>query len=310
MQSPFTPEPLDLPAEATQMWDVIVEGTELSNLPPPTPEQVGTMLQVLDTNTGAFVPADADDVMDIAPLEPQRTTTFEIGYIGNINKNLVIGTNFYYENNINFIAPYVVETPNVFFDPTSLTSYFISFGILADTASALSAEIAKIPVGTVTPEEGDPADLLVTTRTYGNVSHYGVELSLTYYTLGYWTFRGNYSYISENFWERKSGEPDDIALNAPKQKIGVTIHYNNRGLGLNSQLRLRYIDSFPVISGVGRGTIPSYFVMDINASYKLPFNRSFELALSIQNLFNNLHQEFIAVPEIGRLGILQLKYSF
>jgi outer membrane receptor protein involved in Fe transport len=73
---------------------------------------------------------------------------------------------------------------------------------------------------------------------------------------------------------------------------------------------LRYIDSFPVISGVGRGTVPSYFVMDINASYKLPFNRNFELALSIQNLLNNLHTEFVAVPEIGRLAILRLKYSF
>jgi len=42
----------------------------------------------------------------------------------------------------------------------------------------------------------------------------------------------------------------------------------------------------------------------------LPFNRSFELALSIQNLLNNLHTEFVAVPEIGRLAILRLKYSF
>jgi len=265
---------------------------------------------LLDTNTGEFVAASPDDVIDIAPLEPQRTTTFEIGYIGSISENLVFSTNIYYENNINLIAPYLVETPNVFFEPASLESYFISFGISADTASALSAEIAKIPVGTVTPKEGDPADLLVTTRTYGNVSHYGVELSLAYYTLGYWALRGNYSYVSENFWERKSGEPEDVALNGPKHKIGVAVNYNNPNLGFFSLLRLRYIDSFPVISGVGRGTVPSYFVVDINASYKMPFNRSFELALSIQNVLNNLHREFIAVPEIGRLAILRLKYSF
>jgi iron complex outermembrane receptor protein len=292
------------------MWNAVFEGTDLSNLPPPTAEQVGTILKVLDTNTLSFVPATPDDVMDIAPLEPQRTTAFEFGYIGDISKNLVFSTNIYYENNINFIAPYVVETPNVFFEPASLESYFISFGISADTASALAAEIASIPVGTVTPEEGDPADLLVTTRTYGNVSHYGVELSLAYYTFENWAFSGNYSYVSENYWERKSGEPEDVALNAPKHKIGVAVHYNNPNLGLISQLRLRYIDNFPVISGVGRGTVPSYFVMDINASYKLPFNRSFELALSIQNLLNNLHTEFVAVPEIGRLAILRIKYSF
>lgn len=320
MQSPFTPEIAGgprtyLPAEATQMWDAVVAilllyGEDISALPPPNSEQVGTILQVLDTNTEKFVPASTEDVIDIAPLEPQRTTAFEIGYIGNISKNFVFGTNIYYENNINFIAPYVVETPNVFFDSTSLTSYFISLGMSDTSASDLSSVIADIPVGTVTPEEGDPADLLVTTRTYGNVSHYGIELSLAYFTLGYWAFKGNYSYVSENFWERKVGEPEDVALNAPKHKIGVAVHYNNPNFGLISQLRLRYIDNFPVISGVGRGTVPSYFVMDINASYKLPFNRNFELALSIQNLLNNLHTEFVAVPEIGRLAILRLKYSF
>lgn len=315
MQSPFMPDPLDLPAEATQMWDVVVsllaqEGIDLSALPPPNSEQVGSILKLLDTNTGEFVAASPDDVIDIAPLEPQRTTAFEIGYIGNVSEKLVIGTNIYYENNINFIAPYVVETPNVFFEPTSLAVYLSNF-MPSEDAMELADFISKrIPVGTVTPEEGNPADLLVTTRTYGNVSHYGVELSLTYYTLGYWSFRGNYSYVSENFWEREVGEPEDVALNAPKHKIGVTVHYNNWELGLNSQLRLRYIDSFPVVSGVGRGTVPSYFVVDLNASYKLPFNRSFELALSIQNVLNNLHREFIAVPEIGRLAILRLKYSF
>jgi outer membrane receptor protein involved in Fe transport len=320
MQSPFTPDDAGgrgtyLPAEATQMWEAVVaileaNGIDISTLPPPNSEQVGTILRVLDTNTGSFIPAATDDVMDIARLEPQRTTTFEIGYIGDISENLAFSTNVYYENNINFIAPYVVETPNVFFEPASLASYFISLGMSADDASALAAAITEIPVGTITPEEGDPTDLLVTTRTYGNVSHYGVELSLSYYTLGYWTFKGNYSYVSENFWKRKVGEPEDVALNAPKHKIGVSVHYSNTNLGLISQLRLRYIDNFPVISGVGRGTVPSYFVMDINASYKLPFNRSFELALSIQNLLNNLHTEFVAVPEIGRLAILRLRYSF
>jgi iron complex outermembrane receptor protein len=320
MQSPFTPETAGgretyLPAEATQMWDAVVaildaNGIDISNLPPPNSEQVETVLQVLNTNILEFVPTTTDDVMDIAPLEPQRTTTYEIGYVGNITEDIVFSTNVYYENNINFIAPYLVETPNVFFDSTSLSSYFLSLGLSSDEANALSEAITEIPVGTITPEEGDPADLLVTTRTYADVSHYGAELNLTYYTLGYWAFNANYSYVSENLWIRKTGEPDDVALNAPINKFGVSIFYNNPIFGLDSQLRLRYIDSFPVISGIGRGTVPSYFVMDINASYKLPFNRNFELALSIQNILNNLHTEFVAVPELGRLAILRLKYSF
>jgi iron complex outermembrane receptor protein len=316
MQSPLTQDlSRYLPAEATQMWNAVVyllaqKGIDLSGVPPPTSEQVGTMLRLLNLNTESLDPAVPEDVIDIAPLEPIRTTTIELGYKGVINDNIIFNTNIYYEHNNNFMAPYVVETPWVFFEPTSLASYFISLGMSAEEASALSAAITEIPVGTVTPEEGDPADLLVTTRTFSDISHYGIELDLAFFTKRYWIISGNYTYVSQNLWERKPGEPDDVALNAPKNKIGMSVVYNNPILGLHTQLRLRYIDNFPVISGIGRGTVPSYFVMDINASYKLPFNRSFELALSIQNLLNNLHTEFIAVPELGRLVILCLKYSF
>jgi iron complex outermembrane receptor protein len=179
-----------------------------------------------------------------------------------------------------------------------------------EDASTLAASITEIPVGTITPEEGSPANLLVTTRTFGEISHFGVELGLTYYTNKYWVLSGNYSYINKNFWKKKEGEPDAISLNAPKHKFGAAILYRNRVLGLKTQLRMRYIDSFPVISGIGRGSVASYFVMDLNTSYKLPFNKNFELALSVQNLLNKKHREFIAVPEIGRLAIVRLMYSF
>jgi iron complex outermembrane receptor protein len=310
MQSPFTPEPSQyLPAEATLMWDAIAEGTDLSNLPPPTPEQVGTIFRLLNVNTGDFDPVVAEDVIDIAPLEPRRTTTIELGYKGVINDNLILNTNIYYEKNNKFVAPYAVVTPWVFFEPTSLTAYLSNF-MPPENAMELAEAITKIPVGTVTPEEGDPADLLITTRTYSDISHYGVELDLTFFTKRHWIISGNYTYVSKNLWERKPGEPDDVALNAPINKFGLSLQYNNPDLGLNSQLRFRYVDNFPVISGIGRGTIPSYFLIDFNASYKLPFNQNLELALSIQNILNNLHYEFVAVPELGRLAILRIKYSF
>ncbi|UCH65618.1 MAG: TonB-dependent receptor [Ignavibacterium sp.] len=316
MQSPFTlvGQSQYLPAEATQMWDAVVfllaqEGIDLSVLPPPTPEQVETIFRLLNVNTGELDPTVAEEVIDIAPLEPRRTTTIELGYKGVINDNLILNTNIYYEKNNMFVAPYAIVTPWVFFEPTSLTAYLSNF-MASEDALALAAVIGSIAVGTVTPEEGDPADLLVTTRTYSDISHYGVELDLTFFTKRHWIISGNYTYVSKNFWERKLGEPDDVSLNAPINKIGLSVQYDNPKFGLNSKLRFRYIDNFPVISGIGRGSIPSYFLIDFNASYKVPFDQKLELALSIQNLLNNLHYEFVAVPEIGRLAILRIKYSF
>ena len=110
--------------------------------------------------------------------------------------------------------------------------------------------------------------------------------------------------ISSRLW---SG---DIALNVPKHKFGGSIQYLNPDLGLGAQLRLRYVDSFPVISGVFIGDIDSYATLDLNAGYSLPFSRDTRFSLTIQNLLDNNHQETVGGPEIGRLAMVRLTQSF
>ena len=41
--------------------------------------------------------------------------------------------------------------------------------------------------------------------------------------------------------------------------------------GFSTELRLRYVDAFPMNSGVYVGEVDSYSVVDANASYQLPF---------------------------------------
>ncbi len=94
-------------------------------------------------------------------------------------------------------------------------------------------------------------------------------------------------------------------MGAPKHKIGVRVEYKNPEWGLNSQLRVRYVDSFLVTTSQ---LVESYCIFDLNASWKLPFYERLDISLSVQNLFNNKHREYHSVPEIGRLGILRLTY--
>ncbi len=79
MQSPFNPESsggrsTDIPADATRMWGAVVtlmkaRGVDLSDLPPPEPEQVATVLKILNLFTRAFDPVSPQRVSDFTPAQ-------------------------------------------------------------------------------------------------------------------------------------------------------------------------------------------------------------------------------------------------
>ena len=318
MQSPFTPSGAGgreafVPAEATQYWGAVVaflqsQGVDLSTLPAPTSADVATQLALLDPNTQSFVPVSTDDVSDVPPLEPLRISTFELGYTGLISQRLMITANLYREQNRNFLGPTLNETPNVFLDQGSLTNYLARFMPL-DQATGLAEGIAGVPLGTVTPEQSDAADILLTTRSFGEITHYGAELGLNVFATPEWMLTGTYSYLSDNFFERSGSDPDDISLNAPRHRFGGAVRYQNDSAGFEGQVRIRHVDSFPVISGLGRERLPSFSVVDVSASYRLPMLRQLQAAVSIQNAFDNRHREFLGTPEIGRLVLLRLQYE-
>ncbi len=201
-----------------------------------------------------------------------------------------------------------MESPNVFFETPSLAAYLNEF-LPAEDATKLAETIAGIPVGTVTPQEADPADLLLAERNEGNISHYGAELGLEYFANENWTLGGTYTYRNRNFF-KKGANPlaRDKALNAPKYQFGARVEYEDPAWGLRTQLRFRYLDGYPVRSFFG-DFVDTYSVLDLNARYQLPFDRNLSLTLSVQNSLNNKHKEHAAGPEIGRLSILKLNYS-
>ena len=249
-------------------------------------------------------------------------------------------------NTNDFVGPLVVETPNVFLDPTTLGA---SLGkqmtlALADPASAQLKQAllafdtpaqggngnsssvdelvklfvagtenngpAFIPFGTVTPEQAtDPNAIMLTYRNYGDISLNGLDLSFTYYVNPSLNFGMNYSFVSKDLFEDVDGL-GDIALNAPKNKFGVSIQYLNPNLGFGVGLRTRFVAGIPVRSGVYVGDVASYYTIDLNAGYELPIGPSPRLSLTVQNLLNRKHQQFIGTPEIGRLSIVRLMQTF
>ena len=150
---------------------------------------------------------------------------------------------------------------------------------------------------------------MLTYRNYGDISLNGLDMNFTFFLNPSWSLGANYSFVSEDFFENVDGI-GDIALNAPKNKFGANVQYTNIDLGLGVGLRARYVQGFPVRSGVYVGEVESYYTLDLNAGYAIPLGPKPRLSVTVQNLLDRKHQQFVGTPEIGRLAMARLTQTF
>ena len=316
--------------------------TGFANLIPEQVDGVKMVLRTLNPETAEFT--DVEDVNDVDPLKPTITQTYEFGYKGILMNKLAFSADVYHTRIKDFIGPLVVETPNVFLDAASLGAFLaqhltaalsdpqnatLNQALLAFDAPAQGGngngsavdELTKlfvagtenngpafIPFGTVTPEQAsDPTAVILTYRNYGDISLNGLDCSLTYYLNPSWSLGGNYSFVSKDLFETNFR---DIALNAPKNKFGANVQYNNINLGLAAGVRMNFVTGFPVNSGVYIGDVESYYTIDLSAGYDIPFGPSPRLSLTVQNLLGTEYQPFIGAPMIGRLSLIRLTQTF
>ena len=297
------------------------------------PEQVdGTnnVLRILNPETRKL--EEIEGVKDVDPLKPTITQTYEFGYKGILMNKLAFSADVYHTRIKDFIGPLVVETPIVVLNPATSASLGKQLGaalsdpknatlnqaLLAfdnpdrggnDNGSPVDELVQLLSVvGTVTPEQAaDPNAVMLTYRNYGDISLNGLDCSLTYYLNPSLSFGGNYSFVSKDLFEN---DLRDIALNAPKNKFGANVQYHNTNLGLAAGARVNFVAGFPVNSGVYVDDVASYYTIDLNAGYDLPFGPRPRLSLTVQNLLNNMYQPFIGAPEIGRLSLVRLTQTF
>jgi len=318
----------------------------IAALPAFVPSQLGGLTNTLaefNPQTWGFDPVA--DAIDVPRSTSTLTQTIEVGYKGIVNKNLVIAANLYHSSIEDFGGPLQVETPNVFLDPVTLgkalgpafqaaldapenaavSSVLNALdavdvpGVVAGNNNGTAADelttifvggAARIPYGTVSPEQAyNPTAVLVTYRNFGNVTLYGFDLSLGYYPTDQWSITGNYSFVSDDFWEDLGGPDLDVVLNATKQKFNLGTSYDLAHLGLRVGGKARYNGGFPMNSGVYVGDVDSYTVLDLQARYELPFDGLY-LLVNVDNFLDSGYQAFVGAPEVGRLAYAQVGIDF
>jgi iron complex outermembrane receptor protein len=321
MRSPYTPAGLGggeayLPLDVTLLWPTVVQlaaaqGVDLSPVPPPSSAEVRTVLAKLDIGTGTFTPVN--DVADIPTLTPTIENVVEFGYRGVVAERFSFGIDVYHAWKNDFVGAERVETPSAFFHEDDLRDYLIAVGAQADTAAALATLIGSIPAATVTPQEArDPWDILVTYRNVGRVSYWGSDIEASAMLTPVFALRANYSWVSANEFpfESTAGVTDTIPLNAPAQRAAFSALFRCNELGLNVEARARWVDEYPVRSGVYVGTVPAYAVVDALVGYRLPFAPQLRVSVSALNLLDNAHIEFVGAPPIGRLVTGSIRAEF
>ena len=332
-----------LPANAAVLWQVavgfIAQNAQvpavlkqaLAAIAAPT-TQVATVLRTLNPTTRDFVTVDPKNVTDIDAIRPTITNTLEAGYKGNFGGKARFSIDGYFERRQNFVGPLIVETPNVFLDPTTLGGYLVAqltpiLGAAGagQAAGALVPGMAGIPLGVVVPNDGNPLtaqpDIFLTYRNFGTVEVFGADMGFDYVANDRWSFAATLSLVNKDYFSAAEVQgPTDIALNGSKSRGSATVRLRNDPKGWATELRFRAAKGFPVNSGVyvspqraNGSLIPteSFGVVDLQGNIRPRFGaRNMIISASINNVFNRAYASFVGVPKIGRLVMTKVSYTF
>ncbi|MDH5590753.1 MAG: TonB-dependent receptor, partial [Gemmatimonadota bacterium] len=262
-------------------------------------------------------------VSPVARIRPTITNTFEAGYRGVVDGGrLAFSVTGYHTRIKDFVGPLRVETPNVFLEGTSVGAFLVGrmvgAGIPAPVAQqiagGIAGQVATVPWGTVAADQMDTHDLLLTYKNFGDVQLWGADVGFEYHATEEVTFTGSFSWVDNDCFDFNEdgdcGSASDVALNAPTKKGSFGIVVSPEASGVTLGGRVRSSAGFPMNSGVYVGNVDNYTVVDANVSYQIPGNYDARVVLSVNNLFNKEHQEFIGAPRIGRLALVKLEYAF
>lgn len=153
--------------------------------------------------------------------------------------------------------------------------------------------------------------------SYGkkNATYFGTDLGIQYLIIEKLTGQANYSFISKNKWlPEELGETNpnfDYFLNIPKHRLNLGVNYVP-STGLYGSFFMNYQSAFESKQGDGRvftGQNDARAVFDAKLGFRKLLNRSdttFDLALSVQNLFDLRYSHFPNLPQNQRWVKLSL----
>lgn len=220
------------------------------------------------------------EYFNIDPIKPEQVKTIEVGYRAVMFKKLFLDANYYYSYYTNFIG--------------------FKLGIAIDFEPFV-------------PVPSDIDAYRVSANTKDAVSTQGFSLGGNYYINDHLSINGNYTF--NRLDRRGSTDPIIPAFNTPENKFNIGITGRNYTFGeyydgkFGFSVNFKWIEGF-LFEGSPQftGSIPSYYLLDAQASYTIvPWKTTFKLGAS--NLTNNLQFQVYGGPYVGRLAYASVMFE-
>ncbi len=222
--------------------------------------------------------------------------------------------------------------------------------LVTGIASALTSNLAPAPLGVVTfndPNTSPTAIYATYQKVDKKLWVKGLDLAVDVVASDRLTFDVTYSYQNQNVWKDIVVGGIPLMSNAPNSRGSFGARYRNEANGIGFESRLRYNEAYPVNSGVyatntafaiaagqtgagtpaagttGYGKCPAaaatFCYENVNEAFIIDaqFVKRFDIGaqkvswtLGATNIFDNRVRTFPGVPEIGRMIMTRLQYSF
>ncbi|WP_025742785.1 TonB-dependent receptor [Aquimarina pacifica] len=209
-------------------------------------------------------------------VQPERVTSYEVGYRGNFNNTWIVDASLYYNQYEDFISNETVIVP--------------LYGQVSEIANGDQTALLAL-------QENNFVALLASTNSDVDISSYGANFGVSTKVFNNFDFGVNYTYAKQDF--DQEDDPDfNTNFNTPEHKVKASFGNNNLFENFGFNINARWSDAFFWEADFGDGEIPSYTVIDAQINYKIP-----SLKTSLKAGATNLGgDEYISAIGSGFIG--------
>ncbi len=215
---------------------------------------------------------------NIAPIQPEKVKTFEVGIRTTLFNRLYVDAGYYY----------------------SIYNDFIGYNLGID-----------VPIGFFGPEYNRLQVYRVAANSDKTVTTQGLSIGMNFYFANYFMVQGNYS------WNKLNTKVDDRiipAFNTPEHKFNVGFSARDLPfIGINKwgfNVNYKWIQQFTFEgSPQFTGSIPTYDLMDAQVNCTIVrWNTTIKIGAA--NVLNNKQFQTYGGPRIGRMAYVSMLYDF
>jgi outer membrane receptor protein involved in Fe transport len=228
-------------------------------------------------------------------LVPQRVTSFEFGYRGQVLRHVFATLDTYYDRKSDFVTALLpAPAVNPSFQPWTAPPG-VSSSERQAVESAVRDSLAKRNGSALTRVPDGSTAFVLSFGNAGLVHEWGVEIGLVGQLTTEIQLSGSYALYDFDVNRQQQG--DVLQPNTPRHKGTVSLGYEGHS-GIELQFSTRFVEGYRWVAGVFDGYIPSIATADLNAGYRLSNN--LRLQAIATNVLNNRHFEVYGGSVQGR----------